>query len=139
MRNRGSRAGFPNSHGSGQRPPGIVIPGALIRKNCHGGVTRATSPVSRRGYGSQLPPRLMDRRETGMNPVMIQQTLLSARNQTSRSPVLTRLFFMNENSTETLPQDEEVETFSAWLKRNRLDRGKPWLFFGEDESFEDAF
>jgi hypothetical protein len=74
-----------------------------------------------------------------MNPVMIQQTLLSARNQTSRSPVLTRLFFMNENSTETLPQDEEVETFSAWLKRNRLDRGQPWLFFGEDESFEDAF
>ncbi len=46
---------------------------------------------------------------------------------------------MNENSTETLPQDEEVETFSSWLKRNRLDRGQPWLFFGEDESFEDAF
>jgi hypothetical protein len=46
---------------------------------------------------------------------------------------------MNENSTETFPLEEEAETFSAWLKRNRLDREQPWLFFGEDESFEDAF
>jgi len=45
---------------------------------------------------------------------------------------------MNENSNETLPQQDEVESFSAWLKRNRLDNGQPWLFYGEDELFEDV-
>ena len=45
---------------------------------------------------------------------------------------------MNENSNETLPQQEEGESFRAWLKRNRLDNGQPWLFYGEDELFEDV-
>ncbi len=44
---------------------------------------------------------------------------------------------MNENSNEKRSHDEQAETFSAWMKRNRLDRGQPWLFYGEDESFED--
>ena len=44
---------------------------------------------------------------------------------------------MNENLNETHSHDEEAETFSAWMKRNRLDKGQPWLFYGEDESFED--
>ena len=45
---------------------------------------------------------------------------------------------MNENSNETLPPQEEAESFTAWMKRNRLDRGQPWLFYGEDELFEDV-
>ena len=45
---------------------------------------------------------------------------------------------MNENSNETLPQQDEEESFTAWLKRNRLDSGQPWLFYGEDELFEDV-
>ena len=44
---------------------------------------------------------------------------------------------MNENATENRLHDDEAESFSAWMKRNRLDRGQPWLFYGEDESFED--
>ena len=45
---------------------------------------------------------------------------------------------MNENSNESHPQQDEDESFTAWLKRNRLDRGQPWLFYGEDELFEDV-
>tara|TARA_B100000475_G_scaffold156494_1_gene117303 strand:+ start:502 stop:642 length:141 start_codon:yes stop_codon:yes gene_type:complete len=45
---------------------------------------------------------------------------------------------MNENSNEALPQQDEGESFTAWLKRNRLDSGQPWLFYGEDELFEDV-
>ena len=46
---------------------------------------------------------------------------------------------MNEKtSNEFLPQNEEGETFTAWLKRNRLDNGQPWLFYGEDEQFQDG-
>ena len=45
---------------------------------------------------------------------------------------------MNENLNETRPQQDEDETFTDWLKRNRLDRGQPWLFYGEDELFEDV-
>ena len=44
---------------------------------------------------------------------------------------------MNENSNDKLPQQEEAESFSSWMKRNRLDSGQPWLFYGEDELFED--
>ena len=44
---------------------------------------------------------------------------------------------MNENSKESLDQQEEVESFTDWMKRNRLDSDQPWLFYGEDELFED--
>ena len=45
---------------------------------------------------------------------------------------------MNENSDETRLQQDEDESFTDWLKRNCLDSGQPWLFYGEDELFEDV-
>jgi hypothetical protein len=44
---------------------------------------------------------------------------------------------MKENSEKPNPDDGEAETFSSWLKRNHLDSEQPWLFYGEDELFED--
>ncbi|QNI58282.1 hypothetical protein SynBIOSU31_01408 [Synechococcus sp. BIOS-U3-1] len=45
---------------------------------------------------------------------------------------------MNEKSNDSQSQQEDIETFTAWLKRNSLDDGQPWLFYGEDELFEDV-
>lgn len=45
---------------------------------------------------------------------------------------------MNEKSNDSQSQQEDIETFIAWLKRNSLDDGQPWLFYGEDELFEDV-
>ena len=77
-------------------------------------------------------------KSSGRNLRMIKQSQLNEWNRTWWSLLLTRLFSMNENSNETLPQQEEGESFRAWLKRNRLDNGQPWLFYGEDELFEDV-
>ena len=72
------------------------------------------------------------------NPRMIKQSRRNEWNLTWESPLLSRLFSMNENSNENLTQQDEAENFTAWLKRNRLDNGQPWLFYGEDELFEDV-
>jgi len=41
------------------------------------------------------------------------------------------------DTTSELPvvHEDEDDTFSTWLKRNHLDQGQPWLFYGEDELF----
>ena len=77
-------------------------------------------------------------KSSARNLRMIKQSRLNEWNLTWRLLLLTRLFSMNENSNDTLLQQDEVESFSAWLKRNHLDSGQPWLFYGEDELFEDV-
>lgn len=57
----------------------------------------------------------------------------------SNMPIKTsdQIVSMNEKSNDSPSQQEDVETFTAWLKRNSLDEGQPWLFYGEDELFKE--
>ena len=74
---------------------------------------------------------------SSMNAKMVKQSRIIVWNHTWQLRFLGRLFSMNENSKDSLDQQEEVESFTAWMKRNRLDSDQPWLFYGEDELFED--
>ena len=47
-----------------------------------------------------------------------------------------KLLTMSDTTSEQpVVLEDEDDAFSAWLKRNHLDQGQPWLFYGEDELF----
>ena len=45
------------------------------------------------------------------------------------------LTMSDTTSEQPVVLEDEDDAFSAWLKRNHLDQGQPWLFYGEDELF----
>ena len=110
----------------------------------HSGMKSMPSKVVKQQWQALCAESLPSARTTsaskssGRNLRMIKQSQLNEWNRTWWLLLLSRLFSMNENSNETRPQQDEDESFTAWLKRNRLDSGQPWLFYGEDELFEDV-